>query len=83
MPDFAKVANAVQVSDEVAAGPEAASEGDAEESGIPAGVRERVPVSSLAPPPSAVLNPIVESDLEGYEPSDAGMEVDVLAPQSE
>ena len=85
VPNFAKVANAVQVSDDVAAGPEAASEenADAEESGLPASVRERVPVSSLGPPPSAVLNPIVESDLEGYEPSDAGMEGDILAPQSE
>ena len=49
--------------------------------GLPAGVREQLPLSSLGPAPSTPLRPIEEDELEGYAPSEAEPCEDVMATQ--
>ena len=82
VPDFSRVTDAVKGSDDIAAGPEATSPGP-EVFEVPAGVRDQVPLSSLAPPPHRPLSSIEEDDLETYEPSEAGQVEDVMTLQPE
>ena len=86
LPDFSKVAEAVQRSDDLASGSvesgpvsplAGAKQGYAEAS---------VHLSSLGPPVSISLPPVAEGDLEdleGYEPSELGDVEDVMAVQPE
>ena len=81
VPDFSCVTDAVRESDDIAAGSKDAPSVDPEAPGLPAGVRDTVPLSSLGPQPSRVCSPIPESDLEEYEPSENGEDEDVLTLQ--
>ena len=70
VPDFSRVADAVRESEDVASGSAKASLSSTEVPGLPLEVHDRFPVSSLGPPPSLPLSPVLENEFEGYEPSE-------------
>ena len=86
VPDLSRVADAVKESDDIAAGPETAlcpPCPDHEVPGLPAGVQDQVPLSSLGPPPAVPLRPIAEDDLEEYAPSDDEPAEDIMTVRPE
>ena len=83
VPDFSQVADAVQESESVAAGPDVALPSSQDVPGLPSGMRDQIPLSSLGPPPSAPLSAVEEDDLEGYEPSDIEAGEDIMALELE
>ena len=89
VPDYTKVSEAIQESDDIASGAsdQAAVGSDYDRAVIRGGVRPvvpEVPMSSLGPPPSMPLRVIEEEDeFEGYEPSDPGIdEENVMAMET-
>ena len=84
VPDLTRVADAVNASDDLAAGPEVSDALGSQEGG------SQVPMSSLGPPPAIpllALPPITEGDpddeLRDYTPSEPGQPEDVMALRPE
>ena len=95
VPDYSVVSQAVQVSEDIAAGGKMPDEVFSQGSGLNKEGSElecssRPPLSTLGPPVSMQLESIVEDDCDEYEPSDvegasecAGVPDDVMALQPE
>ena len=92
VPDFSRVVDAIQESDNIASGssdrePQGLDLAEARD-GMPSGsvnsAGYHVPLSSLGPPVASFLEPVgAEDDLDGYEPSDPGGAEDVMGLEAE
>ena len=83
LPDFSRVREAVQESEDIASGAEAAPSATLREQKCPAPLEVSAPLSTLGPPISSSLPPVADTDLEDYEPSDSGEGPEILAIQPE
>ena len=88
VPDFGRVADAIRASEDIASG-EVVEGPMGRHVGVNAqghrgSLELEIPTSSLGPPPSVPLEAIEEDeDLEGYEPSEPGGSMDVMALEAE